>query len=141
MTSLSIFISLAIPTMLLYSRKKSWYTKGLKSFLIILLTLIGIIGFFYSENNESRLLSYSIFAIPIFLIVDTFFKYLSLKIHNRDFYLWLRRSEEIDDSSLSMQKNKHIMASDMIFSLSLIILIVGLGLCGAILFGRNGLYN
>lgn len=141
MTFISISLSLGIPFLLLYRRKREWYNKNLKQVLFIGMSLIGLVGFFLSEANENRFFFFSFLTTPVFLIIDYGLKNLSLLIHSRDFYLWLRYSEEIDDSIRGIGKNKHVKTTDIIFSLSLVILIVGLSVLGAILFGKDALYD
>ncbi|REG90639.1 hypothetical protein C8N25_106138 [Algoriphagus antarcticus] len=46
-----------------------------------------------------------------------------------------------DDSFSGIGKNKHVEISDILFSISLLILIIGLCVFGAILFGKGALYD
>ena len=141
MTIVSISLSLGIPFMLLYSRKKGWNSHKFKQTLFFGMSIIGLLGFILARTNSLRFLFYAILTTPVFLLVDYGFKYLSIKEHNRDFYLWLRFSDEIDDSFSGIGKNKHVKTTDIIFSISLLILIAGMGVFGAVLFGQDALYN
>lgn len=48
---------------------------------------------------------------------------------------------EIDDSFSGIGTNKHIKSTDMIFSIALLVLIVGLCAFGTVLFGKDALYE
>ena len=61
-------------------------------------------------------------------------------MHQRDFYLWIRYSNEIDYTRDGMGKNRHIKTSDIVFSISLLVLIVGMSALRAVLFGNDALY-
>lgn len=139
MTIISISLSIGLPFLLLYSRKKVWNNKKFKQALFFGMTVVGLLGFILSETNNYRLLFYAFLTTPIFLLVDYGFKLLSIQTHNRDFYLWLRFSDEIDD--MDFGKNKHIKTTDIVFSISLLILIIGLMVFGAVLFGKDALYQ
>ena len=141
MTIISITISLGLPFFLLYSRKRKWYYPNIKRLIAIGMSCVGILGFLMSGTNDHRLFFYGLLTTPIFIIFDSLFKQLSFKTHNRDFYLWLRGSHEIDDSFSGIGTNKHVKLSDMIFSIALLILIVGLCVFGAVLFGKDALYD
>ena len=141
MTIISISLSIGLPFLLLYSRKKEWNNKKLKQSLFFGMTVVGLLGFIFSETNNYRLLFYAFLTTPIFLLVDYGFKLLSIQTHNRDFYLWLRFSDEIDYSFSGIGKNKHVKTTDIVFSISLLILIIGLCAFGAVLFGKDALYQ
>ncbi len=141
MTTISISLSIGLPFLLLYSRKKEWNNKKLKQILFFGMSVLGLFGFISSETNNYSLFFYAFLTTPIFLLMDYGFKLLSIKIHNRDFYLWLRHSDEIDDSFSGIGKNKHVKTTDIIFSISLLILIIGLCAFGAVLFGKDALYQ
>jgi len=141
MTIISIFIALGVPFMLLYSRKSNWYRTSLKQILFFGMLLIGLIGFYHSNTNDFRLFFYAILVVPIYILVDHAFKLMSLKFHKRDFYLWIRYSNEINYTRARMVKNKHIKPSDIVFSISLLILIIGMSTVGAVLFGNDSLYD
>lgn len=133
----AISLSLGLPFLLLYTRKMKWQGRNLKQVLVVVMTAISVIGLTLSNTNESRLFFYAFITTPIYLLVDMGFKFLSIKRHSRDFYLWLRFSDEIDDSFSGIDNNKHIKTSDVIFSISLLILIIGLCAFGAVLFGKK----
>ena len=86
---------------------------------------IGLFGFLFSkfEIRNSRLMYFE-FCVPIiYWTFDRLFKRLSEIIHDRDFILFLRNSDEIDYGFSA--ENPHVKASDKLFSLGLIIIIIG----------------
>ena len=139
--TIGIIISLGLSLLMLYKRKEKWFSEKRTIIWIIGATLTSILGLILSNNNHFRFLFYYLIVPPLFFIMDRLFKYLSFKIHDRDFYLYLQGSKEINDTLSGLGKNKHIKASDIIFSFSLLILIIGLTIFGAVLFGKNDLYH
>lgn len=115
---------LLINFLLLYNRKKKWVKNKYKWFAVIILSIIGI-GF-YSNSNESKvneeLFEWAFITPLIFSIFDFIFMKLSYQIHNRDLYLWLRHSGDIDDKKFS--GGKKVKLSDRIFSMFLLFLII-----------------
>ena len=138
---IGIIISFGLSLLMLYKRKEKWFSEKRTLYWIVGSFLTSIIGLTLSTNNHYRFLFYSLIVPPIFFFMDKLFKYLSFKIHDRDFYLYLRGSKEINDSLSGLGKNKHIKASDILFSFGLLILIIGLTVFGAVLFGKNDLYH
>ncbi len=133
-----IIISLGLSMLLLYTRKKKWFPLKSKYFLTTLLMVTSIIGFVLSNKNNARFLFYSLLIPFICLLTDRLFKYLSLKLHDRDFILYLEYADGIDNK-LTKSKN-HVKKSDIMFSFSLLLLISGLLLLGIELFGKDNLY-
>lgn len=136
-----IIISLGISVLLLYNRKSNWVSIKFKVIVLILVAITSIIGFFCSESNSSRFLFYSMIVPPISFALDRLFKFLSFKLHNRDFYLYLRGSNEIDERFPLRGKNKHIRISDKVFSIVILITIIILIVLGTISFGEVNLYG
>lgn len=141
MTILSLSLSLGMPFLLLYSRKHKWYNRNVKLLIVLGLSFTGILGFVMSDTADFRLFFYAILTTPVFILIDSLFKQLSMMKHNRDFYLWLRGSSEIDDSFSGIGSNKHVRITDKVFSIALLFLIFGMCALGAILFGNDGLYE
>ena len=134
-------MSLGLPFFLLYQRKQKWYTPRFKRMLAMGMSSVGLLGFLLSNTNNYRFLFYSLLTTPIFILLESLFKRFSIQKHHRDFYLWLRYSNDIDDSLSGMGTNTHVKTSDKIFSITLLLFIVGLCVWGAVLFGKNGLYD
>lgn len=110
---------------LLYNRKKKWAKSTFKWYFVILLACIGVVLMYIEGNIRNDLLLNSTFFTPfIYSIIDLSFTKLSFYIHNRDLYLWLRNSNDIDNSKLS--GGKHVRASDRLFSIILLLLVITL---------------
>lgn len=136
LTEIFMAIGLGVSFLLLYSRKKNWSTDALRWMLTTSLLLTGVIGFLIDKENTSDRGFYFLGIPFIYNCFDRWFKKLSLKKRGRDFYLYLRHSEEIDESFGA--KNPHIKTPDIYFSMGLILIIIGLMICG-ILFFRSSL--
>ena len=137
MSILYSVMSIGLPFVLLFGRKRKWYTDDLKLGLIVCFSLIGIIGLFCSLTNQFRLLSYSFIVTPIFIIFDLVFRSLSIKKNHRDFNLWLNFSDDIDGVFAPMRKHRKFKKLDIIFSISLLLLIVLLAVLGILFFGKS----
>jgi hypothetical protein len=127
--------SLVLNFILLYARKKKWSRTKFKWFVVAILF---VIGFFMFQNPDyldftvPRIASWSIMTPLIFSILDFLIMRLSYSIHNRDLYLWLRGSTEIDDSRFS--GGKHVRGSDRLFSLILLFSVLFLPFAGMLIF-------
>jgi len=126
---------------MLYTRKNKWFSLSIKFVMTILLMTIGIIGLIFSANNNYRFIFYSLLIPFLYLLTDRLFKWISFRFHDRDFILYLQWSNEINYRISRIGSNKHVKKSDIIFSFSLLILIVVLTLFGIELFGKDDLYN
>jgi hypothetical protein len=63
-------------------------------------------------------------CVPIiYWVFDRIFKRISERIHQRDFILYLKNSDEINSGWGA--KNPHVKASDILFSIALLIIIMG----------------
>mgnify|MGYP006981760344 CR=1 FL=1 len=140
MTIISISIALGVPFMLLYGRKANWYSTTLIQSLFFGMLIIGLVGFYLSNTNDFRYLFYAFLTVPFYILINYLFKFLSTQMHQRDFYLWIKYSNEIDYTRDGMGKNRPIKTSDIVFSISLLVLIVGMSALGAVLFGNHALY-
>ena len=144
MAFIFICISIGVPIFLLYTRKKSWCSDKLRWAITTTLFLIGIFG--YLIEKESSIFSdgkldfhngcYFLFSPFIYNLFDRILKTISIKKYNRDFYLFLRNSDEIDDTMFT--SNPHINWFDKLVSFLLLILILGLPFL-FILFFANAL--
>jgi hypothetical protein len=136
-----IFISLGLSILMLFSRKSIWFSNKFKWTVIIAFLVVGVFGLSFSKLNNYRFIFYSMIVVVICFTTEKFFRFLSIKIHGRDFYLYLKGSNEITQSFFPLKTNKHIRATDVIFSLVLLFEILGLSAFGAVLFGHDNLWN
>ena len=114
---------LLINFILLFNRKKKWVKNKYKWYILILLSFTGIFLFYYNGSYKNEILIQWAFFTPlVFSIIDFTFMKLSFLIHNRDLHLWLKGSNDIDDTKLS--GGKHVRASDRFFSLILLFSII-----------------
>ena len=118
-------IALGISFSILYLRKEEWIRAPRVWLFCLALSTIGIASFLYFAESASRdeRIMYWGFCVPfIYWTSDRFFKKLSVKIHQRDFILFLRGSKEIDDSISAL--NPLVEVSDKIISILLVLIIV-----------------
>lgn len=131
-----IFISpLLINFILLYARKKKWVRSKFKWLIITILFGFGLFTFNNPEFSHfaiPRIVSWSIMTPLIFSILDLLIMRLSYIFQNRDLYLWLRGSTEIDDSRFS--GGKHVKGSDRVLSLILLFSVIFLPFAGMLIF-------
>ena len=129
-----IIISFSICFFLLYTRNRNWANQRLRWVLCTILFLLGLIGFgaFQSNYNSNYVFFWHLCIPLLYFSLDRLFKAISFYIYNRDFFLWLRHSDEINDSLGA--KNSHVKAFDIVFSLFLLVWIVSLALFGSLLF-------
>lgn len=121
---IGIGIALGVSFFVLYTRKKKWMPEKIAWLICVGLSTIGIFGFLYfrPEFREDRVMYFG-FCVPlVYWIFDRVFKKISENIHQRDFILFLRYSEEISDRLGA--KNSHVKNSDKLFSFGLLIIIV-----------------
>ncbi len=120
---LIISVALAMANfLLLFNRKTSWFKSQYKCYLVITLFIIGILlilikppkGLFVS------ILFSSLMTPAIYSIVDFGFERLSFLLHDRDFYLWLKGSSELNT------KSGQFKASDKVISLILLYIVIAL---------------
>jgi hypothetical protein len=121
---IGIGIALGVSFFILYTRKKRWMTEKIVWLVCTGLLAIGIFGFLYSKSEfRDDKIMYFGFCVPIvYWIFDRLFKRISENIHKRDFILFLRYSDEINDGLGA--KNPHVKDSDKLFSFGLLIIIV-----------------
>ena len=121
---IGIGIALGVSFFILYSRKKKWMTEKIVWLICIGLLAFGILGLLNSKSEfKDDKVMYFGFCVPIvYWIFDRLFKKISENIHKRDFILFLRYSDEINDRIGS--KNPHLKVSDKLFSFGLFIIIL-----------------
>ena len=125
---------LLINFILLFQRKKKWVKSISKWLLVGIFFIIGFAFFIkpdFLNYNISRLISWSIMTPFIFSILDFLIMQLSYTIQNRDLYLWLRGSSEIDDTTF--KGGSHVRASDRILSMFLLVAVIFLPFVGMLI--------
>lgn len=118
---LGIVIGIGIRVLLLYSRKSKWFHPIRVAIGYCVLFSVGLIGIQYPTDRETLILFLN-YCIPlIYFVMDRILKKVSLQINGRDFYLWLRGSNEVDDRLEG--KNPHVKPIDQLISVGLLIYI------------------
>ncbi len=122
---IGIGIALGLPFFILYTRKEKWQNPKIVWIICSVLLSIGVIGIINTDPQfKSDRMTYFGLCLPIvYWFFDRFFKRISERLHQRDFILYLKNSDEIN-SSLGA-KNPHVKASDILFSIALLIIIMG----------------
>lgn len=116
-----IILAPLLSTFFLYNRKRKWINNEFRKTTSIILFVLGFFGLVFFYDTFLLLLSWS-FCIPlIYFLVEMKLKKLSIKKQNRDFILWLRYSDEIDNTFTS--ENFHVSFLDKLFSIVLFFLI------------------
>lgn len=121
---IGIGIALGISLFVLYTRKKKWMNTKIIWLTCFGLLAIGLFGLLYSKSEfRDDKVMYFGFCVPIiYWVFDRIFKRISENIHKRDFILFMRYSDEINDGFGA--KNSHVKESDKLFSFGLLIIIV-----------------
>jgi len=112
---IGISISLGVNFILLYSREKKWNNSSYRWTLVSFLFLFGVYFMFYNSaiiKKDYFFLGWCLMTPLIFNVIDTIFKFLSIKINKRDFHLWLRGAEG--------EYQKNITGWDRFFSIVLL---------------------
>ena len=128
-----IGIAIGLSFFFLYTRKKKWANPKRRWLICSGLFVIGLVGLILTPitNGDNVMLFWGL-CVPIaYYSLDRLFRLLSLKIYDRDFILWLRWSDEIDDSLFG--ENPHVKAYDRLFSIGLLIIIFTMTVLGATL--------
>ncbi len=119
-----IAISLGLSFFLLYTRRKKWSTDKLRWLITGIVFLCGLLGLL-NDKKHLYIHGFHFLLTPlIYNCFDRWFKHLSIRKYGRDFYLWLRGSDDIDDGF--RDKNPHLKPLDRFFSLLLLFIIIGL---------------
>ncbi len=130
-----LFSGLGLSFFLLFTRKKKWNSDLLRWGITGGLFVIGIAGFIIEKMSKTDY-GFSFLCTPmIYNCFDRWFKYLSIKKYGRDFYLWLRHSDEIDYGIGGV--NPHVKALDKLFSILLLFIITGLMLLPILILRFN----
>ena len=120
-----LFIGVGIPFYFLYNRKSSWLTPKRKGAIAILSSLLAQFLLFFPEVDYWLLVGCSIAPI-VFLPLEYFLTRFSYYVQGRNFVLWLRHSNEIDDSFLA--SNPHVSWWDRGISIFLLFALIALPL-------------
>ncbi len=122
---IGIGIALGISFFILYTRKTKWMKPKIVWLICVGLLTIGLFGILYSDSElRNDRIMYFGFCVPIiYWTFDRVFKRLSENMHKRDFILFLRYSDEINDRFGA--ENPKVKISDKLFSFGLLIIIVG----------------
>jgi len=129
---IGFILSFGLSMMMLFYRRKKWLNDNVKLKISLPLTIIGLIGFSLSKSSDFRFLFSSMIVPSIYLLIDRLFKRISLKYQGRDFYLYLQFSDDVD---------KDVSALDIIISFAFLGILMALLVFGAVLFGKDDLYN
>ncbi|WP_281336835.1 hypothetical protein [Flavobacterium eburneipallidum] len=121
-TAIVSVIPLFINFILLYNRKKKWVKNKYKWFAVMIFFLVGICLYTNSNEFDEKSCGWAFVTPFLFSVFDFIIMKLSYAIHNRDLYLWLRGSSDIDDKKFS--GGKKVKTSDRIFSFFLLFLII-----------------
>ena len=130
-SGIGILVSVAISMFLLYQRKSKWCTDTFRWYTCVTVFMLGLMvsQFVSAEYKaEAYFMVWCLFTPTIVNVVDRLFKQLSLASYRRDFYLWLRFSDDMPDRH--KKKKKKFKAQDVFFSLTLLCLIIVLPLLG-----------
>lgn len=127
-----MIIGFAGSLILLYQRKKNWATEKNRWYITFPPFLIGISGFMIKGLAASEHGFQFLFIPFIYNCFDRVFKYASVKKNGRDFCLYLRYSNEIDDRMFG--HNPHIKTLDKLFSILLLFIILALMFSGILVY-------
>ncbi len=118
----------------MYTRISNTANPKLRWLICICLSIIGIIGIQINYKPDSDMpFFFFCLCIPfVYYTFDRIFRQISIKLHNRDYILWVNGSSEIDDRLFA--ENRHVKTSDKIFSIGLIIIVILIIPLGIVVF-------
>jgi magnesium-transporting ATPase (P-type) len=119
---ISIVCLCMVNFLLLFNRKSLWFKNIYKWYIVTVLFLLGLVLIYtYKPRSLYTSVVFSCLMAPaIYSLIDLGFQRLSLILHHRDFYLWLKGSADIRN------KETEFKASDRIFSLLLLYIVIAL---------------
>lgn len=97
------------------------------------MSLLAILTLFIFKERLSYSVTYMLFSLPCYFAIETLFTKISMAIHKRDFYLYLRNSDDINGEGW-LKHNKHIKTSDIILSIILLFSMIGFVVLGIVTF-------
>ena len=121
---IGVTIAIGVSFFILYTRKKKWMKEKIVWLICIGLLTIGLYGFLFLKPTlrTDKVLYFGLCIPTVYWIFDRIFKRISENIHKRDFILFLRYSDEINDGLGA--KNPHVKTSDKIFTFGLLIITI-----------------
>jgi hypothetical protein len=132
---LNIIVMMAVSFFLLYQRRKKWLTNKLRWIIVVSVAIIGIVGLLLTRQGREGTGTplFQLLFIPVLHNgIDRAFKLWSMRLQGRDFYLYLRGSNDIDDRMNA--ENPHISGADMAFSICLLLITMALIVISIALF-------
>jgi hypothetical protein len=130
-TAIGIGISYGVSFFLLYTRKERWNTNLLRWIITVPLFIFGVLslsGYLTQATNDYQFFSWCLTTPFSYNVFDRLFKKISERMVERDFYLWLNWSLEIDSSIGG--DNPHVKGIDILFSILLLVIILALPVFG-----------
>jgi hypothetical protein len=111
----SIFIilsAIALNGILFGYRKLSSIRSKYKWLMVSILFIAGLISLLCIglTKSDSSIALWSLMTPAIFSIIDYGFQNLSLLIHHRDYYLWVRGSSELNDPYIKFKASDRIIS-------------------------------
>ncbi|MCB0846676.1 MAG: hypothetical protein KDD63_17100 [Bacteroidetes bacterium] len=105
--ALGICIGLVLPVIFWYNRNDSWASIKKRTIITLPLMAIGIIIFFLPQisgneslGNELRIFAMGLIYPQIISMVELICSQISIQVNGRDFYLWLSRSQDIENEMI-----------------------------------------
>ncbi|CAM4289336.1 hypothetical protein [Zobellia nedashkovskayae] len=135
-STIGIIAAIGISFFILYKRKKEWLNPKTVWLICAGLLIFGLYGllFLKPELRQDRAMFFG-FCVPIvYWIFDRIFKRISENRHQRDFILFLRYSDEINDGFRA--ENPHVEDSDKFFSIALLVIVVTTLVIGLSIIGK-----
>ena len=129
---LGIMVFPALNFVLFFNRTSTWIKSRYKWYLVSVLFLIGsiLLTVYKSKDFDTNVLFIGFMTPAIFTLIDVLIAKWSFIIHQRDFYLWLRGSSDLDN------RKGEFKASDRIFSILLLYTILTLFILPVIILKR-----
>lgn len=114
---LLLALGTGVPFYLLYNRRKPWLTVHRKLIIAIIATLIALLATFSSSVDYGLAIGCAIGPVG-YLLNYSLVSAMSNRVQGRPFLLWLRHSDDIDDSLFA--HNPHVSNWDRAFSIYLL---------------------
>jgi hypothetical protein len=119
-TLLAIVSLWSVNYILLFNHRKDWFKSKYKWYTVSISFVVGLallLSFKYHAWDINIIFSI-LMTYLIFSLLDYGFERWSFALHNRDFYLWLRNSSDINNPDVKFK------ASDRIFSILFVLVIL-----------------
>lgn len=126
---IGIVIAYGVSFILLFTRMHKWNTDKLRLVVTSILLIVSLVGLpIDGLERDINFLHFCLKCPFIYCCMDILFKAISKSVYNRDFYVWLRGSDDIGPSIFD--KNPHVKPLDKLFSVLLSFTIMFLPLFG-----------